>query len=208
MNKDPQVVSDLAPSSPPADGSSSDTDTTTGPFDQKNWIWAAVGIAAVIVAAIVAFGLAGDSDTDGADPVARQEFPAEAVGEEALTAVAAMASQNVYWIGPEDGMKYRISWRPDNGIQVDYLPEASGSPAPLVGSYPVPDAFAVTQSIKQQSGDTKEELPGGGVVTMSKDRPTNVYLAFPGADYQIEIFHPEPGVALELARSGRVIQLG
>ena len=34
---------------------------------------------------------------------------------------------------------------------------------------------------------------------------TSVYVAYPGSDYQIEVFDPTPGNAPELVRSGAIV---
>src|SRR5207249_2839208 len=40
--------------------------------------------------------------------------------------------------------------------------------------------------------------------TYSKKRPTSVYVAYPGAAFQVEVYHPDAARAQRLARSGRV----
>jgi len=41
-----------------------------------------------------------------------------------------------------------------------------------------------------------------------KARPTSAYLAFPGSDFQIEVYHPSAARALRLATSGQVAPVG
>ena len=38
----------------------------------------------------------------------------------------------------------------------------------------------------------------------NESNPNNVYLAFPGSDFEIEVFDPAEGEALEIATSGAV----
>lgn len=222
MNQDPQfepdldLESDLAfDSGSTSPGSTADTMPTSAPTDaptpeSKSWMWAVGGVIAVLVIAIAAFMVARGGDDSG--PSTPQNtlpgFPSTPVGVEGLRALASTAGQSVYWVGPEEGYQYRIVRRADGGVQIDYLPADGSSAKPLVGTYAVPNAYDVTQGVQQQDGDTKQEIAGGGVVIMSAAKPTNVYIAYPGIDYQIEIFHPDPGVALRLARDGRVAPLG
>ena len=37
--------------------------------------------------------------------------------------------------------------------------------------------------------------------------PSNVYVAFPGADQQIDVYHPDPARALEIAASGAIVPI-
>jgi hypothetical protein len=51
-------------------------------------------------------------------------------------------------------------------------------------------------------------LAGGGLAFQYKSRPTSVYLAYPGSNYQIEVFDPLPRRALDLVVSGQVKAVG
>ena len=42
------------------------------------------------------------------------------------------------------------------------------------------------------------DIPGGGVAFQYKNRPTSVYLAYPGSDYQVEVYDPHAGRAGKL----------
>ena len=44
---------------------------------------------------------------------------------------------------------------------------------------------------------------GGGVAFYTRGHPDNVYLAYPGSHYQIEVFDPSPGRAQHLVAAGR-----
>jgi hypothetical protein len=46
--------------------------------------------------------------------------------------------------------------------------------------------------------------PGGGLATWSTERPSSVYLGFPGSNVLVEVYDPSPKRARELALSGRV----
>ena len=49
---------------------------------------------------------------------------------------------------------------------------------------------------------------GGHRGLYGRDRPSSVYLAFPGGDVQVEVYDPSPRKARRLARSGRVRPTG
>ena len=72
---------------------------------------------------------------------------------------------------------------------------------PGIAAYPFPGALAALKAVAKGKGST---LPDGTFVLPDPKHPQSVRLAAPGDDYEIEVFDPDPKVALELARSGRV----
>ena len=130
------------------------------------------------------------------------------VTEAGLKRVAAAASAPVYWLGPEPNVRYEVTHVPDGRIYVRYLPAgvAAGSSTQYrtVGTYPVKDALAATKAAAT-GGDTETlDIGGGGFAFYSTSSPTNVHLAYPGIDYQIEVFDPSAERAHELATSSRL----
>ena len=59
-----------------------------------------------------------------------------------------------------------------------------------------------------QAGEKSASVPGGGLAVYSTSSPTNVYVAYPGSDVQIEVFDPSAKRALRLVTSGRVAPVG
>ena len=49
-----------------------------------------------------------------------------------------------------------------------------------------------------------QEPPGGGIGVYSSSQPTNVYVAYPGSNLQIEVFDPSAKRAQQLVASGQV----
>lgn len=117
----------------------------------------------------------------------------------------------VYWLGPQEDAQYELTVITDGRTYVRYLPpneEAGTTNAyPTVGSYAQAGAVDVLERLSKRQGS--ETIPlGGGAVALEGGDDTSVYLAYPGQDVQIELFDPEPGRALEQARSGAVVPLG
>ena len=56
-------------------------------------------------------------------------------------------------------------------------------------------------------GRSPEATPDGGLVVATKGSPSNVYIAYPDSDQQIEVFDPDPARALELATSGAIVPI-
>jgi hypothetical protein len=114
----------------------------------------------------------------------------------------------IYWAGPEQGKTYELTELPNGSVYVRYLLPGTqvGTSTPLltVGTYPVTGAFAAAQRSAGQSGSVRVPIPAGGIAFYSGSAPTNIYLAFPGVDYQIEVYDPLAAEAKRLVESGRI----
>jgi hypothetical protein len=119
----------------------------------------------------------------------------------------------IYWLGPEKGKVYELQRTSQDRIYVRYLPPSASigttkAAYPLVGTYPVPNAYGVLKSLAKTSGETSFAAPRGAIAVYSNSRPTNIYLAYPGSDEQIEVYDPVPGNARTLVDAGRVVPVG
>jgi hypothetical protein len=125
-----------------------------------------------------------------------------------LKALPEEVGHPVYWVGPKAEGTYELTKTPGGRIFIRYLPKGDkvGSPTPrlLVATFPVDDAFGVTERAAQAENAVRVPVGGGAVAFYSTSSPSNVYLAFPGSDYQIEVFDPDPKRAEALVRSGQV----
>ena len=54
---------------------------------------------------------------------------------------------------------------------------------------------------------TIRSLTGGGLAVQYGTDPQSVYLVFPGAAYEVEVYDPSPARALRLATSGKVVPI-
>ena len=125
-----------------------------------------------------------------------------------LKRLAGLLGRPVYWLGPMHGRTLELSRTPDGRVYVRYLPAgvAVGSPKPdlSVGSYPLAHAYAATKAAARAVGTARIPLPGGAIAFYAKTRPTNVYVAFPGVDEQVEVYDPSGGGAQRLVAAGKV----
>ncbi|MDX6440340.1 MAG: hypothetical protein QOE43_69 [Gaiellaceae bacterium] len=71
----------------------------------------------------------------------------------------------------------------------------------MIGTYPYTGALKALQAVAK-GGGTK--LSGGGLLVGSAGNAKSVHIAYPGIDYEIEIYDPRPGQARALALSGKV----
>lgn len=129
----------------------------------------------------------------------------------ALKKKVATLETTVYWIGPKSEVTYEYTRNPGGYVYLRYLPKgvaigASGT-YPTVGTYPMPNAIATTRKAASQAGAVSVTLAGAEAF-YTKLKPTSVYVAFDGSDYQIEVYDSDSARALAAVRSGQVKPIG
>jgi hypothetical protein len=165
-----------------------------------------VGVA-LAAAAVVAVWLLARGDGEPAQPPQRAR--ATAASSERLEALARSLGHPIYWAGPQPRFRYELSRTRNGGVYIRYLPPGAelGNPNPdylTVGTYPQANALATLRATAREQGTKTFRLGGGGLAFQHKTHPTSVYLAYPGADLQIEVYDPIPGQARQLVASGRI----
>lgn len=103
-----------------------------------------------------------------------------------------------YWIGPRAGYKYTLNVTVDSQVYIRYLPNGSSVGSPdsdfiVIGTYPQKDAFDITAAAGSQENSVNFVNGDGAQVFYNKLLMSNVYLAFPDEDYEIEIYSPVSG---------------
>lgn len=164
-------------------------------------------IAVAVVAGFVAWVIV--RQVSGGSPVKpAAKAPALPVALSGLRTLAAAVPSPIYWIGPQAGFTYELTQASGNQTFLRYLPAGvpAGSTAAFltIGTYPVANAFAVTRKAAAASGSVTVRIKKGGVAFYNKSNPSDVYFAYPGTGYQIEVYDPSPGRAAELVSSGQV----
>jgi hypothetical protein len=170
--------------------------------------WSGLALLLAILVAVAAVGLAL-AWTLRDDQEARRPGEPARVESADLRAVARSTGHPVYWAGRSAGDSYELTERRRGAIHVRYLPEGTpvGDRRPAfltVSTYPYPRAYALTSASAEQRGMAGRPAPAGGIAAWSRRRPTNVYLAYPGSDVLVEVFHPDPEQARQLATTGDV----
>ena len=89
---------------------------------------------------------------------------------------------------------------------VRYLPKGvpAGSPGAthlIVATYPFPNALPRLKAIAKGRAVT---LPGGVFAYPDPAYPKSVHMAFPGSNYQVEVYDPSPAFSRKIALSGAV----
>ena len=136
----------------------------------------------------------------------------EAASEADLVALSDELGQPVYWAGTMASTTMELTVSGDGAIFVRYLPPGqkvgASKTALTVATYPVEDAYAVTQSGASGEGSAVVNAPGDAIAMRSKDSRTNVYLAYPGENVQVEVYSPVPGEAQRLVSQGTIVAVG
>jgi hypothetical protein len=148
--------------------------------------------------------------TSQAEPKGRTSVAAD--GPE-LAREAASVGHVVYWVGPVSNRRYELTQTEDGRAYVRYLTVGvePGDVRPqflTVGTYPVDNAYGITQAAAARAGARRVRAPAGAVAFTTTSRPQSVYLAYEGSDLQIELFHPTPQQARRLVESGRIRPVG
>ena len=170
----------------------------------------AVALAAAAVVWLVVRDDSGGSSTKTPNVAA---IPAVSATPGRLRDLSVEAGRPIYWLGPQADRTYELTRTTLDRIYVRYLPSGvavgtTEAKYPLVGTYPVDSAYDVLTQLAKRSGESSFTAPKGGFAVYSTERPTNIYLAYPGSDVQIEVFDPSAERARELVASGHVVPVG
>ena len=127
-----------------------------------------------------------------------------------IVATAAAVGHPIYWIGRKPSVTYELTKANDGRVWVRYLPVNAASAAKTaatlrltIGTYPVKNAYTATVAAAKRAGSTVIPIKGG-IGFYAAASPGNVYLAFKGINYQIEVFDPSAATAQRLVRTGQI----
>jgi len=116
----------------------------------------------------------------------------------------------VYWAGPQIGANYLLDTVESNVIVLTVLPpsqktQATRSSYPQIATYVLKNAFEAILS-----GGGNQDVAGfinadGNAVFYSSLDPKNVFVGLRGMDVEVQIFDPDPGTSLAIAKeAGRL----
>ncbi len=129
-----------------------------------------------------------------------------------LAAVTAAAGHDVYGVAAPAGSRPEVTRGSDGEVWVRYLSgDAKLGDARAdyltIGTYPRADALAAAKAAAEGDQQRSAELPDGGVMLWSVERPESVYAASPGSDLLVEVYSPDPEAARDLVSGGAVAPL-
>ena len=168
-----------------------------------------------VVALAVAAGFVGWlvlHNRGSSSKTATSTLAASAASLDQLTALAGSVGHPIFWIGPKSGYTYELTQAASGKIYVRYLPAGadvgSSKPYLTVATYPFPGAFAALQKQAKTKGAVAVNLPQGGLAVLDPGYTKSTHVAYPGVDYQVEVFDPSPAAAMQTVAAGHLAALG
>lgn len=214
--RDPDLRESFFKSEAPSGGRSASLNLAVGGFFQ-NFLFKSKKSTALVVAlvsVILTLGLSSLFAPNNMDTttLAAKISGGVSLSEKELKAVVKQIGQKVYWVGPMSGAKYTINAQNFNSIYVRYLADGKGisDQTPkyrVIATYKEANGYNSTLSAGNQADGLSFTNPNGSAVYYNKQVPTNVYVAFKGLPFQIEIFDPNAKTSLDLAKSDNAVQL-
>jgi hypothetical protein len=173
-------------------------------------------VAVAIAAAFLVWLLVRGGDSNSSSAGQTQTVPAiapVAATPDRLRSLSVEVGRPIYWAGPLPDYTYELTRTSQDRIYVRYLPHGVSAGAKraeytIVGTYPVTNAYGVLQTLAKKDGESSFTAPNGGIAVYDTSRSTNVYLAYPGSNVQIEVFDPSASRARALVTSGQVVPVG
>jgi len=172
--------------------------------------WAVLGLALAGAAAAVIALLVSSHGKQNALP-AINGGPG-LVSQTQLHQLAAASDTPVYWAGPKPGYSYELTRTSSGHVYVRYLPagvKAGDARANflVVGTYTQPGSFANLQRAAKAPGALSLRIENDGLVVFSSSKPTSVYLGYPGAGYQVEVYSPSADSARSLVLADKILPI-
>lgn len=171
------------------------------------------GVTAIITA-LLTLGLTQQISPTLSD---RTTLSAQTSGGVCLTEVelkSLIKEKNIraYWSGPIKNASYTLNSSTPGQTFIRYVPEGKKCDdlTPdfrVIATYEEPDAFATTESAGTTADGVSLLNADGSIVYFNKNTPTNIYLAYPGISYQIEVYDPDPKQAISLATKQGLLEM-
>lgn len=176
------------------------------PAWESKWVRLVVlGIVLVAAVGVAVVLLRGHHKSQ---PATTQVTPIPAVGLDAsgLKSYATALNQVIYWAGPRKGYTYELTRTANNWFYVRYLPPlvkvGTRGKYLTIATYPLPGALASLTASTSYGKPLAVVGNSAAIARVEKGKATNVYVAYPGIDLEIEVYAPKPSVARAVATSG------
>ena len=167
-----------------------------------------IGLGALLVIALLIFGAVKLFGGDDNDNGGGGESGPTGLSASELEGKASGLDHTAYWLGPQPGTdQYELTTTPDGRIYVRYLTDGAepGDPSAgftSIGTYAVPDATKALDNAAE-AGGTKGVKQEAGYSLLEAANGLSVYVVFDDEpDLQVEVYSPNSGIALRLAKSG------
>jgi hypothetical protein len=188
------------------------SERSLAPWARRRDVRIGAVVAVAIAAAFVVWLFVRGGDSNSGSPAGTQTVSAiapVAASQDRLRQLSVDIGRPIYWAGPRSDDTYELTRTIQDRIYIRYLPSGvrvgtKQADYTIVGTYPVSNAYNVLKGLAKTSGHTSFSAPDSGFAVYSTSQPTNVYLAFPGSNVQIEVFDPSADRARSLITSGQV----
>lgn len=186
-------------------------------------------IAIVIAGGLVAWLLTrGGNDTAAAPTTTRTIRPGDTlpgfppgihlgpqiVAPGTLALMRRALHQPVYWLGAaQQGSRIELEKLTNGNVFLTYLPAGVTSSGDrtkylVVATYPVHDAATGLKAVAKAAGGEIVSRKDGAIVLLTPRHPKSAYVAYPNANYEVEIYSPKAQEAQTLARSDKLKLVG
>jgi hypothetical protein len=131
------------------------------------------------------------------------------VSAEQLVDTSRSLGHPIYWAGPRSNWSYELTVTSSGRAYVRYLPRGaaagdSRSNFLTIGTYPGLAAYPNLKKISTGPAVHSNLLPHDGLLVAPKLLPKSVYLSYPDADYQVEVYDGSAGAARQMALNGLI----
>jgi hypothetical protein len=137
---------------------------------------------------------------------------ATAVSASQLQDLASSLGHPIFWVGPQSDNTYELTKTSSGKVFIRYLPSGVGVGADkqylTVATYPFPGAYPAIRKQAGLKGAVTVKLAHRGVAVLDGKYPQSVHLAYPGVNYQVEVYDPTPQRAMQLVSSGQLAFFG
>jgi hypothetical protein len=184
-------------------------------------------IAIVIAGGLLAWLLTrGGNDTSSSPPTqtihAGQTLPGYPPGAHVgpeidspgkLAYVQRALHQPVYWLGTQTGRRIEFEKMPNGNVFLAYLPAGVNSSGDrtkylVIGTYPVRDATKGLKAVAKAVGGEILDRKDGAIVLITPKHPKSAFIAYPKANFEVEIYSPNAQEARTLAQSDKLQLIG
>ena len=112
----------------------------------------------------------------------------------------------IYWAGPLKGYSYELTRTTKGFLYVRYLSKRFRAGAPsarflIISTYPFVGAY---DGLKKAAHGKAIAGQNDSILVVNPSYRKSVLMAWPGVDYQVEVYDPNPTISATIAESGRI----
>lgn len=165
---------------------------------------AAAAVALAVLAAVVGFAAGAGQDEDEPTGLAIADGRPHLVSSQELEELGPLLG-TIYWAGERNETALELTVLPST-ITIRYLPAGATVGAKTevltVATYRDVVGYEALEDLGDNA--TLSQATSGAIIAVPHANPESAYFAFPSGAFQVEVYSPEDGQALELVKLGQV----